>query len=128
MSIGKMLLEKSISVFCKNLLNSNTTNTLRKKLSIVGVILVHISFAFSAFGLNTYLSVFSPNAGKWGKNADQSNSEYGHLLYTQWYCQGSTHHCNRRHTQKKHLIAKKCWRWINQFKFWKKIFQNINPG
>ena len=27
-----------------------------------------------------YLSVFSPNAGKCGKNADQNNSEYGHLL------------------------------------------------
>ena len=27
-----------------------------------------------------YLSVFSPNAGKCGKNADQNNSEYGHFL------------------------------------------------
>ena len=27
-----------------------------------------------------YLSVFSPNAGKSGKNADQNNSEYGFLL------------------------------------------------
>ena len=26
------------------------------------------------------LSVFSPNAGKCGKNADQNNSEYGHFL------------------------------------------------
>ena len=34
---------------------------------------------FPAFGLNTerysYLSAFSPNAGKYGKNADQNNSE-----------------------------------------------------
>ena len=27
-----------------------------------------------------YLSVFSPNAGKCGKNADQNNSEYGQFL------------------------------------------------
>ena len=27
-----------------------------------------------------YLSVFSPNAGKCGKNADQDNSEYRHFL------------------------------------------------
>ena len=27
-----------------------------------------------------YLSVFSPNAGKCGKNADQNNFEYGHFL------------------------------------------------
>ena len=27
-----------------------------------------------------YLSVFSPNAGKYGKNVDQNNFEYGHLL------------------------------------------------
>ena len=36
---------------------------------------------FSAFGPNTpYLSVFSPNARKCGKNADQNNSEHGHFL------------------------------------------------
>ena len=29
---------------------------------------------------NWYLSAFSPNAGKCGKNADQSKSEYGHYL------------------------------------------------
>ena len=28
----------------------------------------------------SYLSLFSPNAGKYGKNADQNNSEYGHIL------------------------------------------------
>ena len=27
-----------------------------------------------------YLSVFSPNAGKCGENADQNNSKYGHFL------------------------------------------------
>ena len=33
-----------------------------------------------------YLSVFSPNAGKCRKNADQNNSEYGHFLRsdTEW--------------------------------------------
>ena len=38
---------------------------------------------FPAFGLNTeryYLSVFSPNAEKSVKNADQNNSEYGLFL------------------------------------------------
>ena len=36
---------------------------------------------FPAFRLNTeYLSVFSPNAGKCGKNVDQNNSEYGQFL------------------------------------------------
>ena len=30
-----------------------------------------------------YLSVFSPNAGKCGKNADQNNSEYGHFLVSE---------------------------------------------
>ena len=30
---------------------------------------------------NPYLSVFSPNAGKCGKNADHNNSEYEHLFY-----------------------------------------------
>ena len=31
-------------------------------------------------GKMQYLSVFSPNAGKWGKNADQNNSKYGLFL------------------------------------------------
>ena len=37
---------------------------------------------FPAFRLNTerYLSIFSPNAGKCWKNADQNNSEYGLFL------------------------------------------------
>ena len=39
--------------------------------------------SFPAFRLNSetkYLSVFSPNAGKCGKNADQNNYENGHFL------------------------------------------------
>ena len=49
---------------------------------VLGVILVCIFFPhLPGFGLNTeYLSVFSPNAVKCGKNEDQNNSEYGHSL------------------------------------------------
>ena len=32
-----------------------------------------------------YLSVFSPNAGKCGTNADQNNSEYEHFLSSAWH-------------------------------------------
>ena len=50
---------------------------------IFGVVLVRISPAFSAFGLNTerykHLSVLCPNAGECGKNVDQNNSEYEHF-------------------------------------------------
>ena len=39
---------------------------------------------FPSFGLNMernlYFSVFSPNVGKCGKNADHNNSEYGLFL------------------------------------------------
>ena len=45
-----------------------------------GVILVLIFSHFPAFGLNTEIYVFSPNAAKCGKNADQNNSECGHFL------------------------------------------------
>ena len=31
-----------------------------------------------------YLSVFSPNEGKCGKNAEQNNSEYGHFLRSEY--------------------------------------------
>ena len=58
------------------------------KESVFGVILVRIFPAFfcirTEYGevlrISSYLSVFSPNAGKWLKNADQSNSEYGLFL------------------------------------------------
>ena len=37
-------------------------------------------FPHPAFGLDTsYLSVFSPKAGKCGKNTDQHNCKYGHF-------------------------------------------------
>ena len=39
---------------------------------------------FPAFGLNTpCLSVFSPNAGKCGKNADQNNPKYRLFLHSE---------------------------------------------
>ena len=46
-----------------------------QKVSLFGVILVRIFPAFSRIR-----SVFSPNARKCGKNADQNKSEYGHFL------------------------------------------------
>ena len=53
-------------------------------MSVFGVILVRIFPAFfqirTEYGEILYLSVFSPNAGKYGKNADQNNSEYEHFL------------------------------------------------
>ena len=33
-----------------------------------------------------YLPLFSPNAGKYGKYADQNNSEYRHFLCSNTYC------------------------------------------
>ena len=47
-----------------------------QKESVLGVILVRIFPAFSRIRT----SVFSPNAGKCGKNAEQNCSEYGLLL------------------------------------------------
>ena len=53
-------------------------------MSVFGIILVRIFPAFSQiwteYGEILYLSLLSPNAGKYGKNADQNNSEYGHFL------------------------------------------------
>ena len=53
-------------------------------MSVFGIILVRIFPAFSQiwteYGEILYLSLFSPNAGKYGKNADQNNSEYWHFL------------------------------------------------
>ena len=51
-------------------------------MSVFGVILVLIFPEFSRIRTEygAYLSVFSPNAGKCRKNADQNNSEYGLFL------------------------------------------------
>ena len=53
-------------------------------MSVFGVILVRIFPAFfriwTKYGEIRSISVFSPNAGKYGKNADQNNSEYGGFL------------------------------------------------
>ena len=50
--------------------------TLRKKSPYLGLFWSAFFPHFPAFGL----SVFSPNAGKCRKNADQNNSEYGNFL------------------------------------------------
>ena len=56
-------------------------------MSVLGDILVSIFPHFAAFGLNTETySVFDPNVGKCGKNADQNNSEYGHFLRSDFNC------------------------------------------
>ena len=44
----------------------------------------HFSRIFPHADWIRYLSIFCPNSGKCGKNADQNNSEYGHL-FTQWW-------------------------------------------
>ena len=57
------------------------SHTLRKKSPYSQLFWSGFFPDFPAFGLNTpYLSVFSPNAGKSGENADQNNSEYGLFL------------------------------------------------
>ena len=61
----------------------------RKKSSYSELFWSAFSPDFPAFGLNTrdteYLSVFSPKAGKSGKNADPNNSEYGLFLRSIYY-------------------------------------------
>ena len=51
-------------------------------MSVFGVILLRIFPAFSRIQTECgeIRSVFNQNAGKWEKNADQNNSEYGHFL------------------------------------------------
>ena len=56
-------------------------------MSVFGVILIRIFPAFSRiraeYGEITrteYISEFSPNVGKCGKNVDQNNSKYKHFL------------------------------------------------
>ena len=56
------------------------------KVSVFVVILVCIFPEFfcvrSEYGYLSVRSVFSPNVGKCGKNADQNNSEYGYFLHS----------------------------------------------
>ena len=55
--------------------------TLSKKCPYLELFWPAFFLHFPAFRLNTkYLSVFSPNARKYGKNANQNNFEYGHFL------------------------------------------------
>ena len=57
-------------------------------MSVFGVILVRIFPVFSRVGTEygEIRSVFNPNAGKYGENADQNNSEYRHFLSTVLWC------------------------------------------
>ena len=76
--------------------NKRVTSTAEKE-TVFGVILVHIFPTFFRIRteyeeIRTYLSVFSPNAGKCGKNADQNNSEYGHFLRSEALCKISKFH------------------------------------
>ena len=48
-------------------------------MSVFAIILVRIFPAFSRIQ-TPYLSIFTPNAGKCGKNAIQNNYEYRHFL------------------------------------------------
>ena len=63
--------------------NQCVYKTLRKKCPYWELFWAAFFPHFPKFGLNTekyYLSVFSPNVRKCGKNADQNTSEYGHFL------------------------------------------------
>ena len=48
--------------------------------SYSGPLFSRISLHLDWIRRDTYLSVFSPNVGKCGKNADLNNSEYGRFL------------------------------------------------
>ena len=59
-----------------------------KKVVNVHWVLVRIFPAFSCIRTEDgFLSVFNPNAGKYGKNTDQNNFEYRHFLPSDllWY-------------------------------------------
>ena len=47
---------------------------------------------------DTYLSVFSPNAGKCGKIAHQNNSQYGHFLRSALLWKTQDDSCRRKYT------------------------------
>ena len=73
----------TILLYMYLLLQETSYTTL--KMAVFEVILVRIFFRIfpdsDLIRRNTeYISVFSPNAGKCGKNVFQNNSEYGHFL------------------------------------------------
>ena len=68
-----------------------------------------------------YLSVFSPNAGKCGKNADQNNSEYGHFLRSVLYILAVIFEV----TIEQNLIIDDI---ITYFKIYSKQYNKPNPG
>ena len=66
--------------------NTHEQHTLRKQCPYQELFWPAFFLHFPAFGLNTeteYLSVFSPDAGKCGENANQNNSQQGHFLSVQ---------------------------------------------
>ena len=87
--ITASVIKELILCFCDQqfyscLVQRFTHKVMKYDMSVFGVILIRIFPAFSRIrtecGQIRYLSLFSPNAGKCGKNADQNNSEYGHFL------------------------------------------------
>ena len=80
---------KHIAEFLKQVNNENAfKHKLRayttEKVSVFGVILVRIFPSFFRIRAE-YLSIFSPNTEKCGKNADQNDFEYGHFLRSARY-------------------------------------------
>ena len=92
-----------------------------RKVSVFGVILVRIFTHFPEISLQSisrsisrsispkYLSVFSPNVGKCGKNADHKNSEYGHFL-THCYCHIFIIHIESKWLLKRNLATILLWK------------------
>ena len=87
---------------------------------------------FPTFGLNTvYLSVFNPNVGKCGKNADQNNSKCGHFFpawcscILNWFpviCQSALFPLSWVNR------VNSFWSWIDQNLERKKIWTEIKSG
>ena len=102
------------------------------KVSLFGVILVNIFRHFPTFGLNTvYLSIFNPNVGKCGKNADQNNSKCGHFFpawcscILNWFpviCQSALFPLSWVNR------VNSFWSWIDQNLERKKIWTEIKSG
>ena len=92
-----------------------------RKVSVFGVILVRIFTHFPEISLQSisrsisrsispkYLSVFSPNVEKCGKNADHKNSEYGHF-FTHCYCHIFIIHIESKWLLKRNLATILLWK------------------
>ena len=83
MSFFSLLFRLNMWSYSKWALSFTSVKTLRKKCPYSELFWSPCFSHFPSFGLNTEIyevSVFSPNAGKRGKNVDQNNYEYGHFL------------------------------------------------